>query len=552
MKNKRKPYILITAIAAVILTVLLAVLLSQCRNDRTDAPSEESAGLFTLPFGQTTDAGDETPTPASSSDAPTPVETPAHRHSFGDWTTLSLPDCTAPGARTRTCAECGFEDRDDVSPLGHDGHDNVCVRCGKKAEEPERFDYSSYPYGEGIWITSASGFTDADVLIPDVINGEPVVCIAANAFQGSETVVSLSLPDSVTQLGSFIFYKCPSIRMIRFGKNYGNQYTVVAGYCPNLDYLTVDPENKLLHSDRNCVIETATKTLIMGCSGSIIPDDGSVTTIDGYAFQCCSGLTSITVPASVTTIEQSAFTSCFDLISLDISDSVTTIEQKAFSSCVSLKEVRLPSHLKEIGVETFYNCVSLEEITIPSEVTLLDADCFYGCTSLKNVRLPEGLKKIGNGAFKNCTSLESITLPSGLTSLGSAFSGCTSLGGIAIPEGVERLYSGTFFECSSLKEVQLPEKLESIPANLFGGCTALTEVTVPDGVTSIDRVAFRDCAELAVVTLPASLKYVGEDVFEGCTALETVVFKGTEARWKAIGWDESDDCLKNASVRTEG
>lgn len=542
--KKRTAVIIAAVLTSLALIILIALLLSKCERDEGSVYTKsKTSEKSPSQSGDPTSTGGSDPT-----DDPDSPGTPVHIHDYGDWTVLKEPDCTTPGERERTCRSCGFVDKDDVSPLGHDGHNNVCVNCGKKALTEKELSISSYPYGDGLWITRSNGFTDTDVLIPDEINGEPVVCIAASAFEGNDTIVSLSLPDSVTQLGSFIFYDCPSLRMIRFGKYYGDQYTVIAGYCPNLDYLVVDPENKIVHSDRNCVINTETKTLIMGCSGSIIPDDGSVLIIDGYAFQCCSGLTSITVPSPVITIEQNAFTSCFGLISVDISDSVTTIEQKAFSSCRSLKEVRLPTHLKEIGIEMFYDCVALEEITIPGEVTLLYPECFYGCTSLKNVRLPEGLKEIRNYAFTKCSSLESITLPSGLTSLGSAFTECSSLREIVIPDGVEQLYSATFYGCSSLVKAQLPKKLGGIPDRLFAECASLTEVVIPDGVTIIDGGAFYGCTSLKSVTVPASLKYVYKDIFEECTSLEKVYFKGSKDQWDALRWDEQDECLKNANI----
>lgn len=60
----------------------------------------------------------------------------------------------------------------------------------------------------------------------------------------------------------------------------------------------------------NCLIETKSKTLIAGCKNSIIPDDGSVTSIGEYAFDQCGWLGYFTIPKSVTFIEKYAFTYC--------------------------------------------------------------------------------------------------------------------------------------------------------------------------------------------------------------------------------------------------
>ena len=543
-KSKKTVYIIITAIVLVAVIAVLAVLLSKCGKTKDGAGS-------TAVTGEPSDHSD-TKTADTNKPGVDPADTkpsaPAHVHEFGQWTVLSEPACVTPGEHERTCRTCGFVQNEKTSPLGHDGHNNECVRCGKKAAPAEQLEISPYEYGEGLWITDVSKVTDPDFLAPDVYDGQPIVCIAASVFEKNETVESISLPDSVVHVGSFFCYMCPNLRMIRLGRYIDNQYTVIAGYCPQLDYLTVDPDNTKLRSDRNCIIETETKTLIYGCRGSVIPDDGSVTAIDGYAFQDCTGLTDIVIPSTVTAIESYTFVSCRELVSVEIADSVTTIEQDAFYDCPSLKTVRLPAHITTLENELFGFCKSLEEITIPDGVTEIRNDCFYGCTSLKTVRLPESLKSIGNYAFEKCSSLESITLPSGLTHLGEAFKFCTSLRSIVIPDGVEELFTGTFLECTSLTEITLPKNLIRVPRLLFKNCTSLTSVSIPDSAYKIEETAFAGCTSLKTVVLPSALKYVENDIFEDCTALETVYFKGSKEQWDALKWRESDDCLKNAKT----
>ena len=56
-----------------------------------------------------------------------------------------------------------------------------------------------------------------------------------------------------------------------------------------------------------------------------------VTSIGGYAFQSCTGLTSVTLPASVTSIGYGAFDSCIGLTSVTLPASVTSIGRYAFS-----------------------------------------------------------------------------------------------------------------------------------------------------------------------------------------------------------------------------
>ena len=60
----------------------------------------------------------------------------------------------------------------------------------------------------------------------------------------------------------------------------------------------------------------------------------SVTIIGDGAFNCCSFLTSVTIPNSVTTIGEAAFRYCSRLTSVTIPNSVTTIGRRAFNLCI--------------------------------------------------------------------------------------------------------------------------------------------------------------------------------------------------------------------------
>ena len=113
------------------------------------------------------------------------------------------------------------------------------------------------------------------------------------AFAYCISLTSITIPNSVTSIGSDAFYGCIGLTSI----------IVVEG-------------NTKYHSAGNCLIETATKTLILGCKTSDIPTDGSVTSIGKDAFYFCRGLTSITIPDSVTSISAYAFYECTGLTSI--------------------------------------------------------------------------------------------------------------------------------------------------------------------------------------------------------------------------------------------
>src|SRR5574344_1405484 len=69
----------------------------------------------------------------------------------------------------------------------------------------------------------------------------------------------------------------------------------------------------------------------------------SVTSIGGYAFIGCTGLTSVTIPNSVTSIDEHAFSGCTGLTSVTIGNSVTSIGDYAFFGCIGLTSVTIPN-----------------------------------------------------------------------------------------------------------------------------------------------------------------------------------------------------------------
>lgn len=100
-------------------------------------------------------------------------------------------------------------------------------------------------------------------------------------------LTSVTIPNSVTSIGSGAF-----------------------SICSGLESITVASGNTKYHSENNCLIETAAETLIVGCKNSIIPSDGSVTSIGEGAFSGCTGLTNVNIPDSVTSIGSGAFEYC--------------------------------------------------------------------------------------------------------------------------------------------------------------------------------------------------------------------------------------------------
>lgn len=110
----------------------------------------------------------------------------------------------------------------------------------------------------------------------------------------------------------------------------------------SIESIEVEDGNEYFHSKNNCLIETATKTLVLGCKNSIIPDDGSVEIIGEYAFNGCMGATSIEIPEGVKEIHNMAF-AYTDFEEIIIPESIELIAEESFVLNPQLKSITIKS-----------------------------------------------------------------------------------------------------------------------------------------------------------------------------------------------------------------
>ena len=376
---------------------------------------------------------------------------------------------------------------------------------------------------------------DEEVVIPDTVRALPDAAFAGTAIR------KITIPDSVTEIGSDVFANCTNLEEVVF--------------------------------------------------------EGQLTSIGARAFRNCISIKSFNVPWTVTSIGQYSFENCTGLESLTFDDegsSVLYLDDYSFRNCTALKSLVLPYRLRNsgsgsttregIGPHTFEGCTSLESVSFENgtqEFTsplTVGSYAFQGCTKLKMVSLPDFLRfysysaggeeavypTIGSYAFDGCTSLSDIDFGSCLPYSGNvigtlyyyighhAFRNCVSLVDLALPDQLNLDgYGGSgeyaFQGCSGLRSVSLPaskryynpqfpsssDDYESA-TSVFAGCANLEDVTIRTAYGTIanpdypefykgmiGEMWFRDCVNLKTVKFedPANLFTIGAGAFMNCSSL---------------------------------
>jgi len=215
-----------------------------------------------------------------------------------------------------------------------------------------------------------------------------VTSIRDDAFNGCSSLTSVTIPNSVTSIGYQAFAGCSSLTSVTIPNSVTSIGVGAFSSCSSLTSIDVASDNPNYCSVDGVLFNKDKTTLIQYLIGNtrteyVLPN--SVTSIGGYAFADCSGLTSVTIPNSVTSIGWYAFADCSSLTSVTIPNSVTSIGDGVFAGCSSLTSVTIPNSVTSIELGAFSNCSSLTAVTIGNSVTSIGKSAFAYCSSLTSI-----------------------------------------------------------------------------------------------------------------------------------------------------------------------
>ncbi len=260
------------------------------------------------------------------------------------------------------------------------------------------------------------------------------------------------------------------------------------------DVITIDDINYKITSDEEQTVSVTSGGVYVGdvVVPSAVQIDGKVYTVtstEGYAFNNCTDLITVTLPTTLKELGQYTFNRCSNLEQVNVPDGVTSIPFGCFFGA-GLTSMTLPASVSSIGSYAFAYTSKLADINITDAITDLGEAAFCG-SGITNVTIPTGITSIPKFAFSICNQLESVTLHDGITDIGdNAFAADPLLTAISLPESVTSLGASAFATCQSLQEIVVPDGVNAIPNKCFYSCTGLKRTVFGKGVKSIGEEAF--------------------------------------------------------------
>lgn len=423
-----------------------------------------------------------------------------------------------------------------------------------------------------------------NIIVPSstIIDGREykITSIGDNAFENLRRIETVTLPNTITNIGTEAFKGCSYLYDINI-------------------------PSKASISD-NAFVECQNLTFVHF--------GNELTKIGNGAFMGCKYLYDITIPSGVKNIGDNAFLGCYDLKTASLPESVTYIGTNAFSGCNNLEiKINNKSENVKVGANALKDCKkvvylkdiipeivdaktsdfifkttsdttakivaykgSKSDVIVPEfvniegrkyTVTRIEDGCFdkvsnEGMPSIKTLILPNTLQAIGCFAFQGC-SIDTLHIPASVCII-DEYSFNSTGGTVVIDpknpyiyyDSIKKQYLSIVEDCTtrnplyehiilsdstakitkyknfsqSNTDIKVPEMLYidgkiytvvSIGEFAFSENNIIKQVKLPNTIKEIEESAFSSCKNLEIIEIPG-VNYIGFAAFSGCSSLKKI------------------------------
>ena len=348
---------------------------------------------------------------------------------------------------------------------------------------------------DSVQIVGNNAFSECTGLTGTLTLGSSLQTIGAGAFYDCSFSGNLVIPDSVTSIGRYAFYSRPYLRpetqgTLTLGRNLrtiGEFAFLESRYTGSLTI----PDSVVEIGERafyQC--ENLNGTLTLG---------RSLRTIGKEAFYWCAFTGSLTIPEGVAEIADGAFSSLHQFNrdgmfngTLTLPSTLKTIGAEAFAYTDFSGELLIPDGVTSIGANAFAECDGFGgTLSLPDSVKTVGESAFYLCEGFTGLKLSAGLTKIERYSFAHMYGLKTkVVIPEGVTEIGESAFSCSDMPSVRFPSTLKKIGKQAF-QFAGLTKITLPNGLETIGDEAFDCWNVNKAIVIPASVKSIGKNAFR-------------------------------------------------------------
>ena len=391
--------------------------------------------------------------------------------------------------------------------------------------------------------------------VQSAVVGSGITALREYALDYLYNMSSVSLPDTLTEIGWGVFFRDSSLSSIKIPKNVTaigydafrgcSALTEVRflGYAPEsintaaFGGVTATVYYFPVYSWTSSTMQQYGGTLTWSCDDKIGDD------VTWYLAE--NGKLSITGTGA--TWDFNSATPNFHYFrskvkTAEIGGGVTVLGKQLFWRMDALEIVVLGPDVETISNGAFVSCFALTEIRFQGEAPSIDPNCFNGVTATAYY-LP-----LANGGWTSDVTQNyggTITWVCDNQVGDNVFwtidaAGTLSLTGTGSTWDYDYTnHPGFYYLYSAVKSLTVGEGITTIGEYLFYSMPGLSSVSLPDTLTTIETGAFYNCYSLTNLTIPNNVAYINWMAFAYCSGLKTVTFNGTPHFFQACFYQDT-------------